>query len=80
MNRDILKGKWMQIRGDVKKTWGNLTDDDLARIDGNKDKLVGMLVEKYGYSRERAQQEVDRFDKDVVTRYNDETDMHNRHA
>ena len=61
MNKDILKGKWMQIRGDIKKNWGKLTDDDLAQIDGNRDKLLGLLVERYGYSREEAEREFDRF-------------------
>ncbi len=62
MNKDILKGKWMQIRGDVKKNWGKLTDDDLTQIDGDRDKLIGRLQERYGYSREKAEHEVDRFD------------------
>jgi uncharacterized protein YjbJ (UPF0337 family) len=80
MNKDILKGKWMQIRGDVKKTWGKLTDDDLAQVDGNRDKLVGVLVEKYGYSHEKAEQEVNRFDRDMTTRFGNETDTHTTHS
>jgi len=60
MNADIFKGKWKQLRGDVKKWWGNLTDDDLDKIDGERDKLVGWLQERYGYARERAEAEVDR--------------------
>ena len=58
MNRDILQGKWKQMRGQVKSWWGNLTDDDLNVIDGNRDKLIGKLQERYGYSREKAEQEV----------------------
>lgn len=69
MNKDILKGKWMQIRGDVKRNWGKLTDDDLTMIDGDQDKLIGRLQERYGYSREQAEQEVTRFDTDLNTRY-----------
>jgi uncharacterized protein YjbJ (UPF0337 family) len=65
MNRDVLKGKWMQIRGDVKRQWGKLTDDDLTRIDGDRDKLMGILEERYGYSREQAEREVDRFNTDL---------------
>ncbi len=65
MNRDVLKGKWMQIRGDVKRQWGKLTDDDLTRIDGDRDKLMGTLQERYGYSREQAEREVDRFNTDL---------------
>ena len=60
MNADVLKGKWKQMRGEVKTWWGDLTDDDLDRIAGERDKLVGRLQERYGYARERAEQEVDR--------------------
>ena len=60
MNKDVLQGKWKQIRGEVKKWWGELTDDELDKIDGNHDKLVGLVQEKYGYAREKAEQEVDR--------------------
>ncbi len=80
MNKDILKGKWMQIRGDVKKMWGDLTDDDLTMIDGQKDKLVGKLQERYGYSRERAEQEVTRFERDVDQRYGTGQDLGSTHT
>lgn len=58
MNADILKGKWKQVRGEMKQWWGNLTDDDLEQIDGHKDKLIGKVQERYGYERERAEKEV----------------------
>ncbi len=60
MNRDILKGKWKQLRGEMRIWWAKLTDDDLEHISGNKDKLIGKLQERYGYSRDEAQAEVDR--------------------
>ena len=60
MNQDILAGKWKQMRGEVKTWWGNLTDDDFERIGGQKDKLVGLIQERYGYTREQAEQEVER--------------------
>jgi uncharacterized protein YjbJ (UPF0337 family) len=60
MNKDILKGKWSQIKGDAKTWWGELTDDELTKVDGEHDKLVGLLQEKYGYTRERAEAEIDR--------------------
>jgi uncharacterized protein YjbJ (UPF0337 family) len=58
MNTDIVKGKWKQIRGQSKKWWGKLTDDDLDVIDGNRDLLIGRLQERYGYSKDRAAQEI----------------------
>lgn len=60
MNEDIFKGKWKQVRGDVKRWWGKLTDDDVRYIDGNKDKMIGKLQERYGFSREEAQRNLDK--------------------
>jgi uncharacterized protein YjbJ (UPF0337 family) len=65
MNRDILEGKWKQVLGEIKETWGELTDDELDQIGGRYDKLIGKLQEKYGYSREEAEEELDRFLADM---------------
>lgn len=59
MNEAILKVKWNQMKGMVKEQWGKLTDDDVAQTEGNYDQLVGKIQERYGYSKERAQREVD---------------------
>jgi uncharacterized protein YjbJ (UPF0337 family) len=60
MNKDVMEGKWKQMRGEVKKWWGQLTDDDLDTVAGNRDKLIGKLQERYGYAKERATEEIDR--------------------
>ena len=60
-NRDVLIGKWKQVRGQVKQFWGKLTDNDLDRISGRFDELVSLLQERYGHTREQAQKEVERF-------------------
>jgi uncharacterized protein YjbJ (UPF0337 family) len=60
MNIDTFEGRWRQMRGDLRSWWGRLSDNDLEKIAGKKDRLIGMLQEKYGYTREAAQQEVDR--------------------
>jgi uncharacterized protein YjbJ (UPF0337 family) len=65
MNKDVFEGKWKQIRGQAKDWWGKLTDDDLERAGGKYDKLVGLLQEKYGYTREHAEEEINRRVKDV---------------
>ena len=59
MNEDILKGQWMQLRGKIQEWWGMLTDDDLDRINGQRDQLIGMLQEKYGYTKDQATRELD---------------------
>jgi uncharacterized protein YjbJ (UPF0337 family) len=61
VNQDILQGKWKQVKGQVKQQWGKLTDNQLDRIEGRTEELVGLLQEAYGYSRERAHEEVDEF-------------------
>ncbi len=61
MNEDILQGKWKEIKGEVKQQWGKLTDDDLAQVEGQEEKLVGLLQKRYGYAREKATDEYRRF-------------------
>lgn len=61
MDNNVLEGKWKQFRGKVREQWGKLTDDDLDRIAGKHDQLVGALQEKYGYTKERADREVKTF-------------------
>lgn len=61
MNREQLKGMWTQIKGEAQVLWGKLTNDDLDQIDGNATKLIGRLQERYGYAKEQAEAEVDRF-------------------
>jgi uncharacterized protein YjbJ (UPF0337 family) len=63
MNSDQLAGKWKQLRGSAKEQWGKLTDDDLKVIDGNHDKLVGILQERYGIAKEEAQKRADEWMK-----------------
>jgi uncharacterized protein YjbJ (UPF0337 family) len=57
MNKDELKGKWRQVRGQIKLKWGQLTDDELDQIDGNYDILVGKIQEKYGTTRQQIEHE-----------------------
>ena len=61
INQDVLAGKWKQARGKVKQVWGKLTDNDLDRISGNTDQLIGVVQERYGYTREQAEKEVAKF-------------------
>ena len=58
MNSDTLSGQWKQLKGSAKVRWAKLTDDDLMSAEGNYDKLVGSIQERYGYARERAEDEV----------------------
>jgi uncharacterized protein YjbJ (UPF0337 family) len=61
MSDDIFKGKWKQLRGQVQQKWGDLTNDDLDRMQGAQTEFEGLLQERYGYTKERAKQEVNDF-------------------
>ena len=65
MNSDQIEGKWSQIKGSVKAKWGDLTDDDLTEIEGNTEKLMGKLQERYGIEREEAKRRVDDWKKSL---------------
>lgn len=61
MNTDIFEGKWMQLKGQVKKRWGKLTDDDLDVAEGHSMYLAGKLQERYGLTKEKAEDEIAEF-------------------
>lgn len=59
MNWDRIEGNWMQFKGKVKEKWGDLTDDDLDRMAGKRDQLVGRIQEQYGIAKDEAERQVD---------------------
>lgn len=78
MNKEQLEGKWRQFKGDVQAKWAELTDDDLNHLSHDlmvkKDKLVGLIQDKYGKAKEVAEHEVDEF-KAKVDHYFDDYGM-----
>jgi len=50
MDWNIIEGKWKELKGHAREQWGKLTDDELEEVGGKKDRLVGKLQQKYGYS------------------------------
>ena len=58
MNWDIVKGNWKQAKGKIKQQWSKITDDDLTRIEGRRDEMLGILQERYGMAREAAEREL----------------------
>ncbi|KTD59129.1 stress response protein [Legionella sainthelensi] len=61
MNKDIFQGKWEEVKGHMKKTWGKLTDDDLKQIEGNQQEIFGKLQKHYGYSKEQVEKAIKDF-------------------
>jgi len=65
MNKDQWQGKWKQLTGQVKKQWGQLTDDDLDQIAGDRERLEGKIQERYGIEREEARKQIDEFERRI---------------
>ena len=61
MDANILKGKWLQVKGSVREKWGQLTDDDVDKVGGSVERLIGTIQERYGYQKQQAEKEVDAF-------------------
>jgi uncharacterized protein YjbJ (UPF0337 family) len=56
--KDILQGKWHELKGQVKGQWGKLTDDDVTRLSGKTEELAGVLQQRYGYGKAQAETEI----------------------
>jgi uncharacterized protein YjbJ (UPF0337 family) len=63
MDWDRIAGNWKQFTGQVKEKWGQLTDDDLTKINGNREQLEGILQQRYGYAKDKARDEIDQWSK-----------------
>jgi len=55
---DILLGKWHELKGHVREQWGKLTDDDLTQLSGKTEELSGVLQQRYGYDKAKAETEI----------------------
>lgn len=60
MNQDQFGGKWDQMIGSIKESWGKLTDQDLEKVKGKKDQLVGLIQEKYGETKEAIEDKINK--------------------
>ena len=58
MNKEQVQGKAEQLKGEIKKTWGKLTDNDIMLLDGKRDQFLGKLKEHYGLAKEDAEKQV----------------------
>jgi uncharacterized protein YjbJ (UPF0337 family) len=61
MNWTTLQGNWNETKGKVKTKWGRLTDDDLTQVQGQKDRLVGVIQQKYGIAKDKAEEQLEEF-------------------
>jgi len=62
MNWDQIQGKWKEVKGQAKQKWSDLTDDDLDKVEGKRDELVGKVQQRYGIAKEEAEKQVAEFE------------------
>jgi uncharacterized protein YjbJ (UPF0337 family) len=63
MNWDIVEGNWKQFTGKVRQQWAKLTDDDLDLIAGKREELAGLVQERYGVTRDVAEEQIKEWEK-----------------
>ena len=61
MNWDQIEGNWKEFAGSAKAKWGELTDDEVQQAEGNREKMVGLIQQKYGVAKEEAERQVEEF-------------------
>lgn len=66
MNKDIIEGKWTEVKGAVKQKWGKLTDDDLAEINGSREILAGKIQKNYGLARDEVEKQLKAWEDDIA--------------
>jgi uncharacterized protein YjbJ (UPF0337 family) len=66
MNKDIVKGKWLEIKGEVQKAWGKLTNDELDKTEGDMKAVAGLIQKKYGETKDGFQEKLDGIYKQFV--------------
>ena len=70
MNQDQIQGKFAQLSGKIKETWGKLTSDDIALANGQREKFLGRLQQVYGLAKEDAEKRYSELEKSITTSTN----------
>src|SRR5215469_13608033 len=59
MDWNRIEGNWKQAQGKIKEKWGKLTEDDLTKINGQREQLEGILQQRYGLAKDMVRKDVD---------------------
>lgn len=63
MNQSTLKGKWNEMKGKAREQWGELTNDDIDKVQGQHEQLVGVIQQRYGKARDEVEREVTKWEE-----------------
>ncbi|MDZ4661688.1 MAG: CsbD family protein [Pseudomonadota bacterium] len=70
LNENMIKGKWLEIKGDIQKAWGKLTDDELDKTKGDVKSISGLIQQKYGAGQDSYSKKV----SDIFQRFETKKD------
>lgn len=71
INENIVKGKWLEIKGELRKAWGKLTDDELEKTQGDLQQIGGLIQQKYGEGQETYRKKL----SDIFDRFEEKKDQ-----
>lgn len=66
MNAEQWKGKWKELKGRIKETWGEFTDDEIAKMEGRRERLAGLIEQKYGVAKEAVEEQISEFEREFM--------------
>lgn len=59
MDKNKFKGNWHEFKGELKRKWGKLTDNDLLECEGDYEKFLGVVQKRYGEQKDEVQRWAD---------------------
>lgn len=70
LNENTVKGKWLEVKGDIQKAWGKLTNDELDKTQGNMKSISGLIQQRYGKTQENYEKKL----SDIFSRFEEKKD------
>lgn len=70
LNEETIKGKWNEIKGEIRTQWGNMTEDELEKSSGNMTSIVGLIQQRYGAKKEEVSEKLNT----ILAKFSQKTD------
>lgn len=70
MNQDVINGKWNEIKGEIRRIWGDVTGDELEKSKGNLTSIAGIIQQRYGQKKEDVSLKLDQ----IISRFDEKKD------
>lgn len=75
INKDVIEGKWTEIKGEIQKTWGRLTDSELEKTKGDLKAIKGIIQQKYGESKGEHESKIEEIMNKLKTKKDEAVDQ-----